>query len=194
VLSFLQFFNFFNHCRFILMKNKHSVIALLGIGLLVLASCATKYAPATGSFWDGHTGYSEVGLDSTTWQVTFCGNNNTTDDVVNRYALYRSAELTSQRGFDYFVVLDNNDVAAITSTVNHNNTQKTEVEHKVDPQTGRVVPVTVTTNNGSSTVTTQAAHTVTKTIRMFQGDRPSEDPNAFDAKSMVTMMAPSIQR
>ncbi len=176
------------------MKNHKSATILIGIGILFLASCATKYAPATGSFWDGHTGYSEVALDSTTWQVTFCGNNNTSDDVVNRYALYRSAELTSQRGFDYFVVLDNNDVAALTSTVNRNKTQQTQIEHTVDPQTGKVIPVAVTTTNSTSTVNTQAAHTVTKTIRMFTGARPADNPNAFDARSMVTMMAPSIQR
>ncbi len=176
------------------MKNKNRAIALLGIGLLFLASCATKYAPATGSFWDGHTGYSEIPLDSTTYQVTFCGNNNTTDEIVNRYALYRSAELTSQRGFDYFVVLNNNDVADLTSTVNHNKTQQTQIEHTVDPQTGKVVPVAVTTTSGSSTVTTQAAHTVTKTVRMFAGARPADNPDAYEAKAMVTMMAPSIQR
>jgi hypothetical protein len=176
------------------MKNKNSAIVLVGIGLLFLASCATKYAPATGSFWDGHTGYSEIPLDSTTYQVTFCGNNNTTDEIVNRYSLYRSAELTSQRGFDYFVVLNNNDVAALTSTVDHNKTQQTQIEHTVDPQTGKVIPVAVTTTSGSSTVTTQAAHTVTKTIRMFDGARPSDNPDAYEAKAMVTMMAPSIQR
>jgi hypothetical protein len=186
--------NFFNHCLLINIKNKNRAIAALGIGLLFLASCATKYEPATGSFWDGHTGYSEIGLDSTTWQVTFCGNNNTTDEVVNRYALYRSAELTSQRGFDYFVILDNNDVAALTSTVNHNKTQQTKIEHKIDPQTGQSVPVKVTTTNSTSTVTTQAAHTVTKTIRMFMGARPADNPDAYEAKAMVTMMAPSIQR
>jgi hypothetical protein len=176
------------------MKKNVNVIAVLGIGLLLLASCATKYAPVSGSFWTGQTGYSEVPLDSSTWQVTFAGNNNTTDDVVNRYALYRGAELTTQHGFDYFVVLDNNDVAALTSTVNHNNSQSTEIQHTVDPQTGRVIPVAVTTNNGSSTVTTQASHTVTKTIRMFTGSRPSDNPQAYDAKAMVSMMAPSIQR
>ena len=176
------------------MKNKNRLIALLGIGLLFLASCSTKYAPANDSFWTGHTGYSEVPLDSSTWQVTFSGNNNTTDDVVNRYALYRGAELTTQHGFDYFVVLDNNDVAALTSTVNHNNTHETKIEHTIDPQTGKSIPVAVTTNSGSSTVTTQASHTVTKTIRMFTGSRPADNPDAYEAKSMVTMMAPSIQR
>jgi hypothetical protein len=176
------------------MKNKNRAIALLGIGLLFLASCATKYAPATGSFWDGHTGYSEIPFDSTTYQVTFCGNNNTSDEVVNRYALYRCAELTSQRGFDYFVILNDNDVAAITKTVNHNGQQQTQIQHTVDPQTGRVVPVAVTTTNSTSTVTTQAAHTVTNTIRMFTGQRPDDNPYAYEAKAMVTMMAPSIQR
>ncbi len=176
------------------MKYTHKSIALLGIGLLLLASCATKYAPVSGSFWTGQTGYSEVPLDSSTWQVTFAGNNNTTDDVVNRYALYRAAEITTQRGFDYFVVLDNNDVAALTSTVNNSNTHETSVEHTIDPQTGKMVPVAVTTNTGNSTITTQASHTVTKTVRLFNGARPADNANAYDAKAMVAMMAPSIQR
>jgi len=162
--------------------------------VLMLASCATKYAPVSNSFWTGHTGYSEVPLDSSTWQVTFAGNDQTMDDVVNRYALYRAAEITSQRGFDYFVVLDNNDIAALTSTVNHNNTKQTEIQHTVDPQTGRVIPVAVTTNSGSSTVTTTASHTVTKAVRMFAGARPADNPDAYDAHSMLSLMGPSIVR
>ena len=176
------------------MKNKNRVIAVVGIGLLFLASCATKYAPVSNSVWTGHTGYSEVPLDNATWQVTFCGNDQTTDDIVNRYALYRAAELTTQHGFDYFVVLDNNDVAALTSTVNHNDTKETKIEHDIDPQTGKPIPVAVTTNNRTSTVTTTASHTVTKTVRMFTGARPADNPAAYDAHAMLALMGPSIQR
>ncbi|HEY3875004.1 MAG TPA: hypothetical protein VGM92_05980, partial [Candidatus Kapabacteria bacterium] len=168
---------------------------LLVSATLMLASCgATKYAPANHSFWTGNQGYSEVPLDNATWQITFCGNDQTPDQTVNQYALYRAAELASQQGFDYFVVMNDNDLANVTSTTNQNAQKQTDVEHTVDPQTGRVVPVAVTTTNRSTTTTTTAAHTVTISTRMFHGQRPADNPQAYDAKSMVSLMGPSIQR
>ncbi len=177
------------------MKNNIRAVAVIGIATILLSSCGpTKYISAGSSFWTGQCGYSESPLDSATWQVTFMGNDNTADELVNRYALYRSAELTVQHGFDYYVVMNNNDVAALTSTVNHNNKKETSTQYKVDPYTGKPVPVTVTNSNSTSTVTTTASHTVTKTIRMFAGARPADNPDAYDARSMLAAMGPTIQR
>ena len=42
------------------------------------------------------------------WQVSFAGNSLTDLETVQTYLLYRSAELTLQQGFDYFVIVDRN--------------------------------------------------------------------------------------
>jgi hypothetical protein len=70
---------------------------------VIFSECAPRpmYSP---SLYFGGNGYSEKQLDSTTYQVSFVDNLST--DEADRLALYRSAELTDQHGFDYFIVND----------------------------------------------------------------------------------------
>jgi hypothetical protein len=150
---------------------------------------------ARSSNWLGAYGYSEMPMDSTTYQVTYTGDQTTPADVVDRYALFRSAELTVAKGFNYFIVMDGSANANITSTTipgmeSHNTT----IEHHVDPQTGQMIPVAVTTTSQDYSTSTSTTHTVTKTIRMFKGERPGDNAHAFDAKSMISVMGPSVQR
>src|SRR5262249_54668344 len=67
---------------------------------VLLAACGTPYQPrgATG-------GYAEQQLSYDTYQVQFFGNGNTPKDTVQRYFLYRCAELTREKGFKYFSLL-----------------------------------------------------------------------------------------
>jgi hypothetical protein len=68
-----------------------------------LAACATTppYQPAAANH--GY-GYSDQRLEQNRFRVTFNGNSTTNRDQVEDFLLYRSAELTLQNGFDYFVV------------------------------------------------------------------------------------------
>jgi len=68
--------------------------------LIPLAGCATAYRPenVTG-------GYTDFRLEDTTYRVRFKGNNYTPRDKVELFLLYRCAELTTQLGYDYFVLL-----------------------------------------------------------------------------------------
>jgi hypothetical protein len=94
-------------------------LAVLGGALasaLALASCATPtpYQPATGS-GSYRTGYWDEQIESNRFRVTFAGNNLTARDTVERYLLYRAAELTVQHGFDHFI-LASRDTETRTST------------------------------------------------------------------------------
>ena len=68
--------------------------------LIPLAGCATayQYEKATG-------GYTNFPLAETTYRVRFKGNNYTSRDKVEKFLLYRCAELTDQLGYDHFIVL-----------------------------------------------------------------------------------------
>jgi hypothetical protein len=80
------------------------VAALLVLGL---AACetATPYQPlARGTVVSG--GYSDQMLDDTHFRVTFSGNDTTPREQVESYLLYRAAELTSSKGFDWFEMVD----------------------------------------------------------------------------------------
>ncbi|WP_254606624.1 CC0125/CC1285 family lipoprotein [Sphingomonas bacterium] len=81
--------------------------AALASATLLVAGCATEttYRPATGVGFD-RTGYSERMVEPGRWLVSFAGNTVTPRDTVERYLLFRSAELTLQQGNDYFVMVD----------------------------------------------------------------------------------------
>jgi hypothetical protein len=91
-------------------------IAAVAAAALTLASCmtATPYQPAvgTGSY---RTGYSDQQIEANRFQVSFAGNTLTSRETVERYLLYRAAELTVQRGFDHFIMV-NRDTETKTNT------------------------------------------------------------------------------
>ncbi len=85
-----------------------AAVAALGLGL---AACetATPYqpAPAGPAAASGYGyGYRDYKIDATHWRVGFSGNSLTSRETVEKYLLYRAAELTVQQGFDWFQAAD----------------------------------------------------------------------------------------
>ncbi len=81
------------------------LIALATAGLILTAcATATPYQAAI----DSSRGYSEQSIESNRYRVSFSGNSLTNLDTVENYLLYRSAELTKQSGYDYFIIADRN--------------------------------------------------------------------------------------
>jgi hypothetical protein len=78
-----------------------AAIAALGWGVAACQS-ATPFQAATPG---GH-GYSEFRIDATRWRVTFSGNSLTSRETVEKYLLYRAAQLTTEQGFDWFEPTD----------------------------------------------------------------------------------------
>lgn len=76
-------------------------------GTLLLSACATPtaYRPAVGNsaYADG---YSDERIEANRFRVQFAGNSYTDRATVERYLLYRSAELTVQAGYDNFILAD----------------------------------------------------------------------------------------
>ena len=102
------------------MKRVILTLAMMALVGGVLAGCetATPYQPlASGSQTRG--GYADAKVNDDLWRVSFSGNSLTSRETVERYLLYRAAELTVNQGYDWFFD-------------NHRNTDKnTTVE--VDP-------------------------------------------------------------
>jgi hypothetical protein len=76
------------------------LLCLVAFGLA--GSCATAYQPH--SFTGG---YSDQKIDDNTAEVSFRGNGFTAPETVHVYLLRRCAEVTKQNGYDYFVLVDN---------------------------------------------------------------------------------------
>jgi len=89
------------------LKRRGLLFAAIASGALLVSGCATEttYRPATGKGFY-RTGYSERQVETNRWLVTFAGNTVTDRDTVERYLLFRAAQLTLQNGYDYFVMVD----------------------------------------------------------------------------------------
>ena len=82
------------------------LLIILG-GAALLASCMTPtpYQPdIAGQKISG--GYSEARIADNRYQVNFSGNTLTSRDRVEGYLLYRAAELTLEKGYDWFEIND----------------------------------------------------------------------------------------
>jgi hypothetical protein len=85
----------------------------LGVfALLILGGCASSYGPK-GSMG----GYEEKAVGEDMIEVHFYGNQHTTTEKTAQMLLYRCAEITLDKGFDSFVVLQ--DQSYFNETVNN---------------------------------------------------------------------------
>ena len=162
---------------------------------LFLSACATvnPYKPAASA--TGY-GYSEQRLENDRFRVTFRGDSATNRSEVQDYLLYRSAEVTLQAGYDYFVVTN----------------RATETERQRDPAFygpggyygGWMFPTYYYSPRWGwrpyydpfwsrpmyySEVTRYQA---TAEIVMHKGTKPAGDSNAFDARQVQTNLQPRV--
>jgi hypothetical protein len=89
--------------------KKSVLLAAVAAGSLAVAGCATEtaFAPATGHGYN-RQGYTDHQIEPNRFEVTFSGNDVTSRDTVERYLLFRAAQLTVQSGADYFILVDRN--------------------------------------------------------------------------------------
>ncbi len=81
------------------------MLGLAASTALLVGACATEttYRPATGQGFN-RTGYSDRQVEANRFLVSFAGNSSTPRDTVERYLLFRAAELTLQAGGDFFLM------------------------------------------------------------------------------------------
>lgn len=159
---------------------------LIALCVLLVSACATPYQPrgALG-------GFTDTQLDKNTIRISFNGNAYAQRDSVENYVLYRSAEVTVEKGFDYFVVVDSS----------------AEVKHGAitTPGTYRSSTSAYAFSPGYATATTTGTYTPDQTvpfrkygatvmIKMFNGQKPENLPNAYDARELKGYLEPHIKR
>ena len=71
------------------------------LATVFIVSCATTYQAQS---WTG--GFKETQLDTDIYTVRFSGNGYTSNSRASDFTLLRSAELTLEKGYAYFVVVD----------------------------------------------------------------------------------------
>jgi len=90
-----------------LSRKRLALVSAIVSGTLLLSACAepTAYRPAL-DHGANRDGYSDERIEQNRFRVQFSGNSYTDRATVERYLLYRAAELTVHAGFDNFVLAD----------------------------------------------------------------------------------------
>lgn len=172
------------------------ILAAVGLTFLV-AACATSTPYAPASEGRGY-GFSEQRIENNRYRVMFRGNSSTTRETVETFLLYRASELTLQNGFDYFVV----------------NEQDTEANRSLSTTTtGPAFGPAFYGRYGfgryrygfpyyaygfgwglpyDSYTREITRYSAVAFVSMFKGDKPEDDPRAFDARDVSENLRPLI--
>ena len=153
---------------------------------LTLAACGTPtpYQPAA----DGH-GYVEQPLEEDRYRVTFSGNSLTPRATVENYLLYRAAELTLERGYEHFVVVEK-DIER--STTYHSTGTGLGGHHGFHSfHHGH--------HHGfggfaSTTARPRDRYTAFANIVMRAGETPEDAHDAYDAHAVLERLEPKVAR
>ncbi|MGQ0621507.1 MAG: CC0125/CC1285 family lipoprotein [Panacagrimonas sp.] len=83
--------------------------------IAMVTGCATQtpYQPAAKR---GEYGYTETQLTDSRYRITFNGNTLTPEETTKDYALLRAAELTLQKGYDWFQLAERTGDRKMSST------------------------------------------------------------------------------
>lgn len=154
--------------------------------LLLLGACAieTPYQAA-----DGRYGYSEQQIEENRYRVTFTGNPSTPRETVQNYLLYRSAELTVQKGYDYFTMVDR-DVERDTRYYSHGYVDDFGYYgfNRRHSYNRRYRP-----SFYSSTSYPVSEYSGIADIHLAEGEKPEDDANAYDALDVLQKLQPLIR-
>lgn len=123
------------------MKKLYSLLALFA-----LAGCATGYHEK--GFWGG---YSEMQLNTNIYRVTFDGNSHTRIQRSDDFVMLRAGELTLQKGFRFFKVMDSkgyaNKIRAIDFSVGNTIESGISSGRKTEPTSNLIIKMSQENKN-----------------------------------------------
>ena len=161
---------------------------VLWVMAIALAGCATPYQK--NGF---RGGYSDVQLDSNTFNVEFRGNGYTRRQTVEIYLLYRCAQLTAEAGYDYFVVVGRDvDAKNQLFATAGNYTSNTTGNASFYGNTAYGAATTTGTYNPPQ-IFSITKYGGTTTIKAFKGSKPDDNPNAYDAQELLRYLGSKIK-
>ncbi|MDB5033444.1 MAG: hypothetical protein JWQ98_685 [Chlorobi bacterium] len=105
-----------------------------------------------------------------------------TRETADRYLIYRCAELTLARGYDYFIIIDQ--AADEETTSETRNTTSTETTGE-----GKKARTTVKSTN---TMNTYTRYNPVRTTKVFRGKKPEDNFKAYDGREITATLAPKI--
>ena len=158
---------------------------LAALPVLLLAGCAslTPYQPLREGY-----GYSEQVIEANRLRVSFAGSSKTPRQTVENYLLYRAAEVTLARGYDYFVM-----TRSFTEARSDAGAEPTVSlgfgGFNFGSHGGVGLGVGTTTGGGRG-----AAYTAQADLLLLKGAKPPNDAQAYDAREVRGSLEAQIQR
>ena len=153
-----------------------TALLLCAAALAACAAASTPYQPAANGF-----GFSEQQVETDRYRVQFRGNDVTARDTVESYGLYRAAELTVERGYDYFVVADRD----VQRDTRYLGTTSGVGGFGYGGGFGGV---------GTTDLLPIDEYGVVLDVKMFRGQRPDDEVQAYDAREVLRNLAGTIGR
>ena len=146
---------------------------------LTLTACATPYGKygLLGGFTDSR-------IDENTFSISVDTNGFTNQQTTSMHAMYRAAELTVENGYDYFVIA-NDSKNPTGMTMNMPGSSYTSINSFGNTATAR------TTYTPGASIPMVFPNS-TLAIKSFKGNKPTDAPNAYDARSVMTYLGPQI--
>jgi len=147
-----------------------------------LAGCVspTPYQPADSS---GANGYTTQKIENNRYRVSFNGNTATSRQTVEQYLIYLASQVTLQNGDDYFVMLDRN-------TDKSTSYQTTYSGFGGGWGWGRRGFIGAFPGDDYTRPINE--YGAVAEILTFKGQKPANDPRAYDAHEVAAQIGPSI--
>lgn len=162
---------------------KYALAALL----LGLGGCATTpvYQAANGS----NFGYLDQKIEDDHYRISYNGDASTPRATVENFLLYRMSEVTLEQGFDYFIVIDS-DTECHTKYIE---TVDGEPCHYYRPY-GAAFPYHGYGYICDSTTRTYESkrYEAVAFISLFNGEKPSDNAFAFDARTVASNLESEV--
>lgn len=146
---------------------------------ITLSACATPYGK-----YGIAGGYTDSRIDENTFSISVDTNGFTNQQTTSMHGLYRAAELTVENGYDFFVIVSDaqNPAGMSMAMPGSSNTTINSYGSRATATTtytpGAIVPVVFPNSS--------------LTIKSFKGSKPTDNPRAYDARSVMTYLGPQI--
>ncbi|MEO0622188.1 MAG: hypothetical protein AAFU49_00340 [Pseudomonadota bacterium] len=167
-------------------RRRSSAFALALPLLLIGCTEPTRYAPAVD-----RDGYADQAVEANRYLVSFSGNTRTSRDTVETYLLFRAAEVTLAAGKDWFKVASQ-DTEAKTRFRSFSTGFGTRgfgpFFYRSGFQHGYFGGFAST---DARPITRYEAFA---NILVFAGEKPPEDPAAYDARSVIETLGSEVVR
>jgi hypothetical protein len=147
-------------------------IFIIAAAAALASACASQTAIYRSRDDGGRYGYAEMQLEPNRLRVSYNGDTLTSRETVDTYLLYRAAEATLERGFDFFVI----------------------VAHDIDETSRYDALAGGRPRLAGASFREVTSHTAMADIIMFEGEAPPPLANVFNARAVKQSLDSHIQR